>query len=84
LCKQWREGDCQPFVRKQSIPKRDIISAVIERCNEDKHTSRPNRTQVSGTDITLPNRADVSAAAAGPCWLQLCAVLGGPGVTLSD
>jgi hypothetical protein len=75
-CKQWREGECQPFLRNQFIPKRDIISTVIERCYEDKHTSTPNRIEVSGTDITLPNRADVSDAAAGPCRQQLCAVLG--------
>jgi hypothetical protein len=64
--KQWSEGECQPFLRKQFIPKRDIISTVMERCNEDKHTSKPDRIEVSGIDITLPNRADVSDAAAGP------------------
>jgi hypothetical protein len=73
-CKYWREGDCQPFLRKQSIPKRYIISTVIERCNEDKRTSTPNRIEVSGTDATLSNRADVSEAAAGSSRLQLCAV----------
>jgi hypothetical protein len=33
--------------------------------------------------MTLPGRVDVSHAAAGPCRLQLCAVLGSPGIKLS-
>jgi hypothetical protein len=44
-------------------------------------TPTPNRIDVSGT---LPGRADVSEAAAGPCRLQLCVVLGSSGITVSE
>jgi hypothetical protein len=55
--------------------ERDIISRVIERCDEDRQCTRtPNRVDVFGTDVTLPGHADVSQAAAGSCRLQLCAV----------
>jgi hypothetical protein len=64
---------------------RDIISKVIERCDEDKKSTRtPNRVDVFGTRITLPGYADVSQAEAGPCRLQLCAVLGSSGIKLSE
>jgi hypothetical protein len=56
---------------------RDIISTVIVRCDEDKQRIRtPNNINALGTGITLSGHADVSQAAAGPCRLQLCAVLG--------
>ena len=65
--------------------ERDIISRLIELCNEDIECTRtPNRVDVSGTGITLPGHADVSQAAAGPCRLQLCAVLGSSGIKLSE
>jgi len=32
---------------------------------------------VFGTGITLPGPSEVSQAAAGPCWLQLCTVVRG-------
>jgi hypothetical protein len=63
--------------------ERDVISRVIERCDEDRQCT-PNRVDVFGTGITLPGRAGVSQAAAGPCRLQLCPVLGSSGVKLSE
>jgi hypothetical protein len=64
---------------------RDIFSRLIVRCDEDRQcTPTPNRVYVFGTGITLPGRADVSQAAAGPCRLQLCAVLGSSGVKLAE
>jgi hypothetical protein len=61
------------------------ISCVIERCLEDRQcTPTPNRVDVFGTGTTLPGRADVSQAAAGPRRLQLCAVLGCSGINLSE
>jgi hypothetical protein len=33
---------------------------------------------------TLSGRSDRSQAVAGPCWLQLCAVLGRSGIELSE
>jgi hypothetical protein len=47
-------------------------------------TFTPNRVDVFGTGITLPGHADVSQAAAGPCRLQLYAVLGSSGVKLPE
>jgi hypothetical protein len=65
--------------------ERDIISTVIERCDEDRQCTRnPKRVDVFGTGIILPGRADVSQAAAGQCRLQLCAVLGNSGIKLSE
>jgi hypothetical protein len=65
--------------------ERDSMSRVIERCDEDRQCTRtPNRVDVYGTCIILPGRADVSQAAAGPCRLQLCAVLGSSGIKLSE
>jgi hypothetical protein len=49
----------------------------IEGYDKDRQcTPTPNRIDVSGTGMTLPDRVDVSEAAAGPCQLQLCAVYG--------
>jgi hypothetical protein len=54
---------------------------VIARCDEGRQrTPTRNRTDVCGTGITLPGRADVSQAAAGSCRLQLSTVLGSSGV----
>ena len=36
----------------------------------------PNAVNVFDIAVTLPDRSDVSLAAATPCRLQLCAVLG--------
>jgi hypothetical protein len=53
---------------------RDIISRLIDLCDEDRQCTRTtNKVDVFGTGIT---RDDVSQAAAGPCRLQLCPVLG--------
>jgi hypothetical protein len=47
------------------MAKRDIISRVIKHCDEDRQcTPTPNRTDVSGTGITFPDRANLSEAAA--------------------
>ena len=65
--------------------ERDSISRVIKRCDEDRQCIRtPNRVDVFGTGITLPGRDVVSQAAAGPCRLQLCAVLGSSDIKLSE
>jgi hypothetical protein len=73
----WSELECQTLLPKEFIAKRDIISRIIELGDEDRQcTSTPNRLDVSGRGITLPGRADVSEAAAGPCRLRLCAVSG--------
>jgi hypothetical protein len=64
---------------------RDITRRVIERFAEDRQcTPTPNRTDASRTGITLPGRADVSETAAGPCRLQLRAVLGSSGMKLPE
>ena len=55
---------------------RDIISRVIEHCDEDRHCTRtPKTVDVFGIGITLHDHAVLNQAAAGPCRLQLCAVL---------
>jgi hypothetical protein len=66
------------FSNKRTHRKdRDIISRVIEHCDEDRQRNLiPNMVSIFGTGNILPGRADVSQAAAGPCRLQLCAVLG--------
>jgi hypothetical protein len=70
---------------KRFTVKRDIVSRVIEHCDEDiQHTTTPNRVDVSGTGITLPGCADVSQAVARPCRIQLCTVLGSSGIKLSE
>jgi hypothetical protein len=85
LFKHWSKLECQTFLTKWFIAKRDIISRVIECCDEDRQcTPTPNRIDVSGTGITLPGCANVSEAAAGLCWLQLCAELGSSGIRLSE
>jgi hypothetical protein len=67
------------------ISNKVIHSRVIERCDEHRQcTPTSKRVDVSGTGITLPGRADVSEAVAGPCRLQLFAVSGSPGVKLSE
>ena len=58
---------------------------VIECCDEDRQcTCTPKRIDVFGTGITLSGCDDVSQAAARPCRLQLCAVLGSSGIKLSE
>jgi hypothetical protein len=65
--------------------ERGIISTVIERCDDDRQCAcTPNRVDVFGSGITSPGRADMSHAAAGPCRLQLCAVLRSSGIKLSE
>jgi hypothetical protein len=67
------------------IAKRDIISRAIEHCDEERqYTPTPNRVDVSGTGMILPGCADVSEAAAGPCRLQLCAMLGSSGIKFPE
>jgi hypothetical protein len=81
----WSELDCQTFLTNSFITKRDVISRVIEGCDGDRQRTRtPNRTDVSGTGIRLPVRADVSEAAVGPCRLQPCAMLGSSRIGLSE
>jgi hypothetical protein len=47
LFKRWSEVECQTFLTKYFISSRDIISRVIERCDEDRQcTSAPNRMDV--------------------------------------
>jgi hypothetical protein len=83
---QWSELECQKFLTEVIYCKeRDISSMVIERWDKDRQsTPTPNTVDIFGTGITLPDRADVRRAAAGPCRLQLCEVLGSSGSKLSE
>jgi hypothetical protein len=58
----------------------EIISRVIERCVEDNVLLRPTEQMFVEHCLAVP----MCATAAGPCRIQVCAVLGSSGIKLSE
>jgi hypothetical protein len=66
------------------MPSSAVLNIILGDFIATGCTRTPNRVNVFGTGMTLPGHADVSQAAAGPCRLQLDAVLGSSDIKLSE